>query len=43
MHVSDIGGGVSAGVGVEETGGAEVVDVGLEVDEIAVGAHFKVF
>ena len=40
VHVSNVGGGPSVGVGVEETTGSEVVDVGGEVLKVGVGAHF---
>ena len=36
VHVSDVGGGESVGVGVEKTGGVEVVDVGHKLLELEV-------
>ena len=41
--VSNVGGGGSAGVWVEKSRGVEVTNVGVEVDEVRVGAHFKKF
>ena len=38
-HVVNVGGGVSGGVGVEETLSSEGTNVGFEVLKVGVGAH----
>ena len=43
MHVADVGGGESVGVGVQKAGCVEIVNVGLEVDKVRVGAHDRFF
>ena len=41
--MSNVGGGECVGMGVEESSSLEGMDVGLEVLEVRVGAHFKFF
>ena len=39
VNVTNVGGGHGAGLGVKETVSVEVADVGVEVNEVGVGAH----
>ena len=42
VQSSDVGGGEEVGMRVEESSGVDVTDVGLEVDEVGVGAHDEI-